>query len=133
MARPDFPFGPTIAWRMGWFPGRGTQIPLSLRSFGMTIFKQILSLQTTCQKSALALRFAAQNIGGCSMRVSRELVVGLVFLFSLPVFAQMDKIVIPAGTPEDQALSAITAESDEAKKLPMYEDFIQKFASNPAA
>jgi tetratricopeptide (TPR) repeat protein len=67
------------------------------------------------------------------MRVSRRLIVGLAFLFSLPVFAQMDKIVIPAGTPEDQALSAITAEPDEAKKLPMYEDFIQKFASNPAA
>jgi tetratricopeptide (TPR) repeat protein len=67
------------------------------------------------------------------MRVSRGLAFGLVFLFSLTLFAQMDKIVIPAGTPEDQALTAITAESDEAKKLPMYEDFIQKFASNPAA
>src|ERR1043165_4052579 len=67
------------------------------------------------------------------MRVSRGLVIGLAFLFSLPVFAQMDKIVIPAGTPEDQALSASSAESDEAKKLPMYEDFIQKFSSNPAA
>ena len=67
------------------------------------------------------------------MRVSRNLVAGLAFLFSLPLFAQMDKIVIPAGTPEDQALQAITAESDEQKKLPMYEDFIQKFASNPAA
>lgn len=67
------------------------------------------------------------------MRVSRGLVVGLVVLFSLPLFAQMDTIVIPAGTPEDQALQAITAESDEAKKLPMYEDFLQKFASNPAA
>jgi len=67
------------------------------------------------------------------MRVSRGFVVGLAVLFSLPLFAQMDKIVIPAGTPEDQALQAISAESDEAKKLPMYEDFIQKFASNPAA
>jgi len=67
------------------------------------------------------------------MRVSRGFVIGLAFLFSLPLFAQMDKIVIPAGTPEDQALQAITAESDEQKKLPMYEDFIQKFASNPAA
>src|SRR5437762_3348509 len=67
------------------------------------------------------------------MRVSRGLVVGLVVLFSLPLCAQMDKIVIPAGTPEDQALQAITAESDEQKKLPMYEDFLQKFASNPAA
>ena len=67
------------------------------------------------------------------MRVSRGLVVGLVVLFSLPLCAQMDTIVIPAGTPEDQALQTITAESDEQKKLPMYEDFLQKFASNPAA
>jgi tetratricopeptide (TPR) repeat protein len=67
------------------------------------------------------------------MRVSRWLVVGLGVLFSFPLNAQMDKIVIPAGTPEDQALQAITAESDEQKKLPMYEDFLQKFASNPAA
>jgi len=67
------------------------------------------------------------------MRVGRGLAVVLIFLFALPGFAQMDKILIPAGTPEDQALQAIAAESDEAKKLPMYEDFIQKFSSNPAA
>lgn len=47
--------------------------------------------------------------------------------------AQLDKIVIPAGTPEDQALQAITNEQDAQKKLAMYEDFLQKFSSNPAA
>lgn len=47
--------------------------------------------------------------------------------------AQLETIVIPAGTPEDQALQAITKEPDEQKKLPMYEDFLKQFASNPAA
>jgi hypothetical protein len=58
----------------------------------------------------------------------------LVFLF-IPGLAgaQMDKIVIPAGTPEDHDLQAIANEQDAAKKLAMYQDFVQKYASNPAA
>ena len=47
--------------------------------------------------------------------------------------AQLDKIVIPAGTPEDQALTIISNEQDPQKKLAMYQDFVQKFSSNPAA
>lgn len=47
--------------------------------------------------------------------------------------AQLDRIVIPAGTPEDQALQAVSKEEDGQKKLAMYEDFLQKFAANPAA
>ena len=47
--------------------------------------------------------------------------------------AQLDRIVIPAGTPEDQALQAISNEQDAQKKLALYEDFLQKFSSNPAA
>jgi tetratricopeptide (TPR) repeat protein len=46
---------------------------------------------------------------------------------------QIDKIVIAAGTPEDQALEAITKETDGQKKIAMYQDFLQKFSSNPAA
>lgn len=59
----------------------------------------------------------------------------VLILFFLPAFtqAQVDKIVIPAGTPEDQALTAINAEQDAQKKLAMYEDFVQKFSGNPAA
>ncbi len=45
----------------------------------------------------------------------------------------MDRIVIAAGTPEDQALQAISNEQDGQKKVRLYEDFLQKFASNPAA
>jgi len=47
--------------------------------------------------------------------------------------AQGSKIEIAAGTPEDHDLQAITNEQDAAKKLAMYQDFVQKFSSNPAA
>jgi tetratricopeptide (TPR) repeat protein len=62
----------------------------------------------------------------------------LAVLFTLALWssqarAQMDRIVIAAGTDEDHALQAITNEQDNAKKLAMYEDFVQKFSSNPQA
>ncbi|HXZ32161.1 MAG TPA: hypothetical protein VEH30_07760 [Terriglobales bacterium] len=56
-----------------------------------------------------------------------------VLLCSLPLSAQVDKIVIAAGTPEDQALTAISNEQDAQKKLAMYEEFVQKYSANPAA
>src|ERR1700704_2838838 len=49
------------------------------------------------------------------------------------VHAQIENINIPAGTPEDQGLQAITKEPDPQKKLTMYADFLQQFSSNPAA
>ena len=54
-------------------------------------------------------------------------------LVALRAGAQTEKIVIPAGTPEDHDLQAISSEPDAAKKLAMYLDFVQKYASNPAA
>lgn len=57
----------------------------------------------------------------------------LAALLSMTAFGQVDKIVIPAGTPEDQALTQIANEPDAAKKVAMYEDFMQKFSSNPVA
>jgi len=65
--------------------------------------------------------------------VRRFLVVVLLALFSLFAQGQVERIVIAAGTPEDQALTAISNEQDGQKKLAMYEDFVQKFSSNPAA
>ena len=47
--------------------------------------------------------------------------------------AQIDRIVIAAGTDEDHALQAISNEQDNTKKIAMYEDFVQKFSSNPQA
>ena len=57
----------------------------------------------------------------------------LFFLLAAQASAQMDKITIPAGTPEDHDLQTISNEQDAAKKLTMYVDFVQKYASNPAA
>jgi hypothetical protein len=59
------------------------------------------------------------------------LLAGLL-LCSLPSFAQ-SRITIPAGTPEDQALVAITRETDAQKKAAMLQEYVQKFASNPDA
>jgi tetratricopeptide (TPR) repeat protein len=56
-----------------------------------------------------------------------------VTVFSSLNFAQIDKIVIPAGTPEDQALQEISKETDSQKKMALYQGFVEKFSSNPAA
>jgi len=69
-------------------------------------------------------------------RLAGSLVVA-VFLFAgffaVQVKAQVDHIIIAAGTDEDKALAAISGEQDAQKKLAMYEEFVQKFSSNPAA
>jgi tetratricopeptide (TPR) repeat protein len=69
------------------------------------------------------------------MKHGRWPVLLIIFLFVVgPLsLAQIENIVIPAGTPEDQALQAITKEPDDQKKLAMYEDFLKQFSSNPAA
>jgi tetratricopeptide (TPR) repeat protein len=54
-------------------------------------------------------------------------------LLIAPAFAQLEKIAIPAGSPEDNALQAISNEPDAQKKLAMYQDFVHTFASNPMA
>jgi tetratricopeptide (TPR) repeat protein len=56
-----------------------------------------------------------------------------ILLLSVQSIAQTDTILIPAGTPEDRELQAISNEQDAAKKLAMYQDFVQKYSSNPAA
>jgi tetratricopeptide (TPR) repeat protein len=62
------------------------------------------------------------------------LAVSFCFLFlAAQSKAQGSKIEISAGTPEDHDLQLITDEKDPAKKLTMYQDFVQKYASNPAA
>lgn len=62
------------------------------------------------------------------------LLVVFSFVFSSPqVWAQVDRIVIAAGTDEDHSLQAISSEQDPVKKSAMYQDFVQKFSSNPQA
>ncbi|HVP53490.1 MAG TPA: hypothetical protein VMU45_00725 [Candidatus Eisenbacteria bacterium] len=69
------------------------------------------------------------------MRMVRRLlaVAGLSAWLCLSGIAQNTLIVIPAGTPEDKDLAAITAESDAQKRIAMYQDFITKYADNKAA
>jgi tetratricopeptide (TPR) repeat protein len=69
-------------------------------------------------------------------RCSGSLLVVVVLFFTFSIRnanAQLDHITISAGTDEDKALQAITAEQDAQKKLAMYQDFVQKFSSNPSA
>jgi tetratricopeptide (TPR) repeat protein len=65
------------------------------------------------------------------MRTARSVLVAILLL-SLTGFSQM-KITIPAGTPEDKALTEISQEADNQKRVTMLEDFVQKYAANPAA
>ena len=55
-----------------------------------------------------------------------------ILLFSVAGFSQT-KITIPAGTPEDKALTEISQENDNAKRITMLESFVQTYASNKAA
>ncbi len=57
----------------------------------------------------------------------------MLFAGSALLPAQNEKLTIAAGTPEDQALQAISTETDQQKRLAMYNDFLQKFAANPIA
>lgn len=62
--------------------------------------------------------------------------VGLIVVFALLTslsFGQIDKLTIAAGTPEDKDLTAIGNENDTQKKISMYQDFLQKYASNKMA
>ncbi|MGH9515705.1 MAG: tetratricopeptide repeat protein [Terriglobales bacterium] len=61
--------------------------------------------------------------------------VSLFILSFIPprLSAQIDTIVIPAGTPEDNDLNAIANQQDAQKKVSMYQDFLQKYASNQPA
>ena len=70
-------------------------------------------------------------------RCSAWLMLAVFFLSFAAVVpqlnAQVDQIQIAAGTDEDHALQAISNEQDAQKKLAMYQEFVQKFAANPAA
>ncbi len=67
-------------------------------------------------------------------RLHGWVVVGLLLsFFIVRANAQLDRIVIAAGTDEDRALQTISAEQDPQKRLTMYQEFVQKFSANPAA
>ncbi len=67
------------------------------------------------------------------MRLPQLVSIVVIALSFLPAFGQNTRITIPAGTPEDKALSAIAAEPDATKRAAAYEDFIQKYSDDKAA
>lgn len=69
----------------------------------------------------------------CHCRLLTVLAVYCFLLLPELCVAQIDKIIIPAGTPADHDLQAISSEQDPAKKLALYQDFVQKYSADPAA
>jgi hypothetical protein len=67
------------------------------------------------------------------MKPARSVILASSLLISALALSQVEKIVIPAGTPEDNDLNAISNEQDAQKKISMYQDFLQKYAVNPMA
>src|SRR5437588_161150 len=56
-----------------------------------------------------------------------------VLLTAVAVNAQVTKILIPAGTPEDQAIQAVSNEADVQKRLALLQEFVKNFSANPQA
>lgn len=68
------------------------------------------------------------------MRLRTALLARLFcLLLALPAASQVSKILISAGSPEDQELQVISNEQDAQKRIALYREFVGKFASNPAA
>ncbi len=61
------------------------------------------------------------------------LVVLATLLATVVTQAQVTRILIPAGTPEDIAIQEITKEPDAEKRLALTQDFLQRFSGNPMA
>lgn len=58
----------------------------------------------------------------------------LILLLALALSAAaQSRLVIPAGTPEDQAIQAINKEQDAAKRADQWKEFVEKYAANPTA
>ena len=56
-----------------------------------------------------------------------------LMLLALPAAGQVSKFMFPAGSPEDQALQAISNEQDPQKRIALYSEFVGQFSSSPAA
>lgn len=59
------------------------------------------------------------------------LAVSLLAVIPIAAPAQVTRIMIPAGTPEDKALQEISAENDAAKRVTMLQDFLKQYTTNP--
>lgn len=59
--------------------------------------------------------------------------LSFLLLLALPASGQVSKFMIPAGSPEDQALQTISNEPEAQKRIALYVEFVDKFAANPTA
>ena len=66
-------------------------------------------------------------------RTALLMLLSSLMLLALPAAGQVSKIMIPAGSPEDQALQTISNEQDPQKRIALYGEFVGKFSSSPAA
>lgn len=67
------------------------------------------------------------------MKVPSVRLLALLVVLTSLAYSQVEKLAIPAGTPEDKDLNLISSEQDAQKKLAMYQDFLAKYASDPMA
>jgi tetratricopeptide (TPR) repeat protein len=67
------------------------------------------------------------------MKLRQVLLVVLSGFVLTAARAQVTRILIPAGTPEDAAIQQITQEADADKRLALVQDFLQKFSADPTA
>lgn len=63
----------------------------------------------------------------------RRTIFALLFCSGMLATAQVATIAIPAGSPEEKAFQAATAESDPQKKIALLEGIQQQFAANTQA
>jgi tetratricopeptide (TPR) repeat protein len=87
-------------------------------------------MRAECRKCQIAL--LGRDPARRSVMTSVRNILIAILLFSVAGFSQT-KITIPAGTPEDKALTEISQENDNAKRIKMLEDFVQTYASNKSA
>ena len=64
---------------------------------------------------------------------TRTLMLAAALFCCAVLNAQVTRISLPAGTPEDKALQAITAEADAQKRIVLIDQFLKDFASNKDA
>src|ERR1700739_1204964 len=85
-----------------------------------------------CRKVVPFCIFRRRAMRRCIGSLLLTVLISFSFLIT-KASAQVDHIVLAAGTDEDHALQEISSQQDATKKLTMYQDFVQKFSANPQA
>lgn len=67
------------------------------------------------------------------MKATRVFLLAFALIFAIQATGQVSRIIIPAGTPEDKELQAISTESDLTKRLAMLDKFVVDYAGSKDA